>query len=229
MVQRTLSELAAAYVRGMARQGALALPEALTAPPLASLDADGRADIARLGEEAGLRMYYFKEKERLPRVKKVLGFLRAVRPESLLDVGSGRGVFLFPFLCDFPDTPVTALDLLEYRTALHAALAAGGIGELTPHNGDITRWDAPDASFDVVTLLEVLEHIPDVQKAVDNAVRLARRYVVVTVPSKPDDNPEHIHLLTKERLTDLFAHAGVKRLQFDGVRGHLFLTAAKQE
>ena len=39
------------------------------------------------------RMYSFKRgHEELPRVKKVLGFLRAVQPESLLDVGSGRGV-----------------------------------------------------------------------------------------------------------------------------------------
>jgi 2-polyprenyl-3-methyl-5-hydroxy-6-metoxy-1,4-benzoquinol methylase len=50
---------------------------------------------------------------------------------------------------------------------------------------------------DIVTLLEVLEHIPDVEKAVA-AVRMARKYVVVSVPSKEDNNPEHIHLLTKK-------------------------------
>ena len=73
--------------------------------------------------------------------------------------------------------------------------------------------------------LEVLEHIPDVESAVRAAVRMARRYVVVTVPSKPDDNPEHIHLLTKERLTELFEAAGCRRLHFDGVPGHLFVAA----
>ena len=55
----------------------------------------------------------------------------------------------------------------------------------------------PDHSVDIVTLLEVLEHIPDVEKAVA-AVRMARKYVVVSVPSKEDNNPEHIHLLTKK-------------------------------
>jgi len=55
---------------------------------------------------------------------------------------------------------------------------------------------------------------------------MASRYVVVTVPSKPDSNPEHIHLLTKEVLTRLFTAAGCKRLHFDGVEGHLFLAAA---
>lgn len=50
--------------------------------------------------------------------------------------------------------------------------------------------------------------------------------MVVTVLSKPDNNPEHIHLLTKERLTDLFAAAGCEKLKFGGVNGHLLLIAS---
>ena len=75
-------------------------------------------------------------------------------------------------------------------------------------------------------MLEVLEHIPKVEQAVNAAVRLTRRYVVVTVPSKPDNNPEHIHLLTKERLTELFSAAGCERLKFGGVNGHLIAIAS---
>ena len=82
--------------------------------------------------------------------------------------------------------------------------------------------------LDVVTLLEVLEHIPDVDSAIWNAVRLAKKYVVVSVPSKPDDNPEHIHLLTKDTLARSFSGAGASRLRFDGVSGHLLLIAAKE-
>ena len=78
----------------------------------------------------------------------------------------------------------------------------------------------------MVTLLEVLEHIPEVGKAVTAAVKMARRYVVVSVPSKEDDNPEHIHLLTKEILTELFTAAGCSRLHFGGVNGHLIMIAS---
>ena len=105
-----------------------------------------------------------------------------------------------------------------------AAIHDGGVENLTALNASICDWDAPEASFNVVTLLEVLEHIPDVA-AVGNAVRLARRYVVVTVPSKPDDNPEHIHLLTKPALTALFNRVGCADLRFDGVPGHLLMIA----
>ena len=75
-------------------------------------------------------------------------------------------------------------------------------------------------------MLEVLEHIPEVEKAISAAVKMAKHYVVVTVPSKPDNNPEHIHLLTKDRLTQMFGSAGCTRLHFDGVEGHLFMVGA---
>lgn len=107
------------------------------------------------------------------------------------------------------------------------AIAKGGMESLTAVERNICQWEEGESCFDVVTLLEVLEHIPDVQTAVNNAVRLAKRYVVVTVPSQPDDNPEHIHLLTKNILTELFASAGCIRFHFDGVPGHLVLVVKK--
>ena len=71
------------------------------------------------------------------------------------------------------------------------------------------------------TLLEVLEHIPQVEKAIENAVRIAREYVIVSVPSKEDDNEEHIHLLTKEKLTAYFEKCNITKISFDNVHGHL--------
>lgn len=220
------SLLAAAYVRGVARSGGLVLPGELDDAPLGALT-DAELDrIIGIGVQAELKLYHFKEKDDLPRVAAVLGFLRGVQPRSLLDVGSGRGAFLFPFLREFPETPVTAVELLSHRVELLSAVARGGVDRLTVLQKDICDWNAPPASFDVVTLLEVLEHIPAVDRAVAAAVRLAQRYVVVTVPSKPDNNPEHIHLLTQEKLAGLFAQAGCRKLKFGGVNGHLLAVAA---
>lgn len=215
-------KMMAAFVRG-ALKGSGPLFEA----PLEQLTEADCLRLLELGRDAGLKTHYFKRHETLPRVRAVMGFLRGVQPQSLLDVGSGRGVFLFPFMREFPRVPVTSLDLLDRRVALLAAIYDGGVENLTALKADVCTWDAPDGAFDVVTLLEVLEHIPDVGAAVKNAVRLARRYVVVTVPSKPDDNPEHIHLLTKPALTALFGAAGCDDLRFDGVPGHLFMVARK--
>lgn len=219
--------LAAAYIRGAALRSEISLlPLEWADMPLEALTDNELSRILDVGTRAGMKMHYFKKKENLPRVSAVLGFLRSVQPKSLLDVGSGRGAFLFPFLREFPDTAVTSVDLLPHRVEMLQAVSAGGIDRLTALRQDICTWDAPDDSFDVVTLLEVLEHIPEVGHAVEAAVRLAQRYVVVTVPSKPDNNPEHIHLLTKEKLTGLFARAGCEKLKFGGVNGHLTMVAS---
>ena len=182
-------------------------------------------DAYAAGKAAGLKVHYFKRSALLPRVGLVLGFLRGIEFDSLLDVGSGRGAFLWPFLDEFPDKETHVVDLLPQRVALHRAVAAGGTFNLQVHEGDVRSLALPDKSVDVVTMLEVLEHIPDVAGAVRNAVRMARRHVVVTVPSQRDDNPEHIHLLTKERLRELFGAAGCGKLNFGGVPGHTFMVA----
>jgi ubiquinone/menaquinone biosynthesis C-methylase UbiE len=185
----------------------------------------GGTDAYSAGKAAGLKVHYFKRSALLPRVGLVLGFLRGIEFDSLLDVGSGRGAFLWPFLDEFPDKETHVVDLLPQRVALHRAVAAGGTFNLHVHEGDVRSLTLPDKSVDVVTLLEVLEHIPDVAGAVRNAVRMARRHVVVTVPSQKDDNPEHIHLLSKERLRELFGAAGCGKLNFGGVPGHTFMVA----
>lgn len=171
-----------------------------------------------------VKMHYFKVKEDLPRVQVVLGFLQGIvsagQCQSLLDVGSGRGVFLFPLLREFPNLEVTCLDILSHRVELLQCLHDGGISNLHPIHEDICTWDVPDKSFDVVTMLEVMEHIPDTEAVVRNATRLARNYVIVSVPSKPDDNPEHIHLFTYEDLKSLFLQHGCKKVKFMLVTNH---------
>ena len=177
-------------------------------------------------EAPELKMHYFKVKEDLPRVQVVLSFLQGIVParqcQSLLDVGSGRGVFLFPLLRDFPELEVTSLDILPNRVQ---CLHDGGIGNLHPLQEDICTWDAPDNSFDVVTMLEVMEHIPDTEAVVRNAVRLAKNYVIVSVPSKPDENPEHIHLFTNDDLKGLYLKNGCSKVKFMSVTNHRVMIA----
>ena len=176
-----------------------------------------------------MKMHYFKVKEDLPRVQRVLGFLQGIvsmgQCDSLLDVGSGRGVFLFPLLREFSQMDVTSLDILPHRVELLQCLHDGGITNLHPLLADICSWDALDKSYDVVTMLEVMEHIPDTQAVVRNAVRLARNYIIVSVPSKPDDNPEHIHLFSNDDLEQLFLSNGCKNVKFMSVTNHRIMIA----
>ncbi len=225
MENEYLRRTAAAYVRGYANRTGIALNKDLCEKPIYELSEQGLDMLFSAGKTCGLKMYRFKSHRDMPRVKMVMGFLRSVMPESLIDVGSGRGVFLLPFLEDFAGVAVTSVDILPYRVEFLNDISQGGYPNLTVLQADICTAPLPERSADVVTMLEVLEHIPDVEAAVEAAVRAAGKFVVATVPSKPDNNPEHIHFLTKDKLTALFEKAGCKKIAFDGVNGHLFMTA----
>ena len=196
---RYFKELATAFVRGRL--------------------ADPSATIAD-GQRAGLRLHKFKNDTELPRVRKVIGILRGLAPENLLDVGSGRGTFLWPLLEAFPDLPVTAIDVSDQRVADMNAVRAGGITRLSVFPMDAQQMTFPGGSFDVVTLLEVLEHMPNPLAALKKAVSVARRFVVLSVPSVPDNNPEHIHLFSTERLREMAAEAGSDRIAIEHVLNH---------
>ena len=228
MDERYYSTFACAQVRGQAiRKGVdLGLDPDLLEKPLELLNDDEKSAILDRAKESGMKLYHFKRSDgTLPRVTRVLGFLKAIYFESLLDVGSGRGVFLLPFLEKFPYIPVTSIDIIDRRVEMLSDITKGGIDRLIVKKASICDRPFPPRSFDVVTLLEVLEHIPDVESAIRSAVETARKYVIVTVPSKEDSNPEHIHLLTKDVLTRYFNACGVTKLSFESVPGHLFMIA----
>ena len=122
-MQRYFTELATAFVRGRLNQ------------PHATIEA---------GVQAGLRLHKFKQNMELPRVRTVLGILRGLQPENLLDIGS---------LADFPYLPVTAAEIADRRSSDLAAVSKGGVQRLTVVSADVHRLPFAPRSFDVVTML----------------------------------------------------------------------------
>jgi ubiquinone/menaquinone biosynthesis C-methylase UbiE len=203
---RYFTRLAAAYVRGrLGREAAGLSSEELIATGLAR----------------GLRLHKFKRNAELPRVRKVLGVLRGLAPATLLDVGSGRGTFLWPLLDAFPELEVTSVDINPDRIADIEAVSAGGVANLRAVRADAQELRVDDNHAEVVTALEVLEHLASPRRAVAEAVRVASRYVIASVPSKEDDNPEHINLFSARELEDMFLEAGARGVKVDYVPNHM--------
>jgi 2-polyprenyl-3-methyl-5-hydroxy-6-metoxy-1,4-benzoquinol methylase len=203
-------DLAAAYVRGM-------LPELSGVSDLDALMAAAKAH--------DLKLHRFKKTHELPRVRAVLGILKGLMPGTLLDIGSGRGVFLWPLLEAFPTLQVTSVEKDSRRARHLRAVRDGGINRLRVVEEDAAATGLPENGFAVVTILEVLEHLERPIDVAREAVRLASDAVLVSVPSKPDDNPEHIHLFAKDSLEALLRDAGAASVKVEFVLNHMIALA----
>lgn len=204
--ERYYLDLAAAFVRGRG-------------PELGGSSSDDDAGVVARGRAAGLRVHRFK-RTALPRVRRVLGILRGLSPASLLDVGSGRGTFLWPLLDGLPGVAVTSVDHDAVRARDLGAVRRGGVERLSAVRGDVEALPFARGAFDGVSVLEVLEHVRDPGRAAREVVRVARRFVVASVPSVPDDNPEHLRLFTAQALEDLLREAGARKVSVSHVLNH---------
>lgn len=215
-------KFAAAFVRGKLGKyhTSQPLPEFCTLP-LEQLSEPQIEKLLGLGKETGLQFHKFKRTIGLPRVHKVLGILEGLRPVNLLDIGTGRGVFLWPMLNEFPLLPVTCIDILDKSVSDLQALRQGGLNQLTVIKMDTAQMAFKNDSFDVITMLEVLEHVQEPKNAISEICRVARRFVILTAPSKEDNNPEHIHLFNGSLLENMLMINGVKSVKFDYVLNHM--------
>ncbi len=205
------TEPAAAYVRG-------AFPDSPSVP---------EPELVAWASAQGERVHRFKRKIPLPRVEAAVGILLGLSPSELLDIGTGRGTFLWPLRDRMPWLPVTSLEASPERFRQLADVQAGGYPSFTAVHGTACRMPFEDGEFDAVTALEVLEHIEDHRSAAREIMRVARRAVVVSVPSVADDNPEHLRVYSRQDLGALLEASGAARVAVTQVHGHLFAFARK--
>ncbi|GAH65036.1 unnamed protein product, partial [marine sediment metagenome] len=118
--------------------------------------------------------------------------------ESVLDVGCGAGVFLDIIRAHCKG--VAGLDISPVAVDL---LRSKGIDGKV---GELPEICFPDKSFDVVVATEIVEHLDDPVGLLKQAVRVARKKVILTVPDNvlgPEEFAEHRQLFTRETLEQL--------------------------
>ena len=107
---------------------------------------------------------------------------RRAAPKTVLDLGCGEGFMLDALLRADIDAQFTGIDLSE--TALAEARERLGTRANLEH-ADARQLVTDGRSFDMVMMLEVLEHIPDPAQMVPILKQLARGHVLLSVPREP--------------------------------------------
>ena len=105
-------------------------------------------------------------------------------PQSLLDVGCGEGVLTHRWAQRLGDQRrVVGIDLDD--PALHAEWAKRTAPNLEYRVMKAENLPFADAEFDAATAIEVLEHVPDAEHTVAEMARVAKRWLLVSVPREP--------------------------------------------
>jgi SAM-dependent methyltransferase len=156
------------------------------------------------------------EQERTADLVRLLPKSRA----SVLDIGARDGHFSEIFTKHFQR--VVALDLVK------PAWEIPGVQTVA---GDATSLQFDENSFDCVFCAEVLEHIPNLEKACSEIVRVARHEVIIGVPYKQDTRVDqmtcgncgkvtppwgHVNTFDERKLQSLFRGLRVEEISFVG-------------
>lgn len=153
--------------------------------------------------------------------RRLLGWCRGLGADArILDVGCGDG-FHLRLLRDFGNPGWS----LEGVDAHPDAVEAGRTAGLTIHHGEVERLDLPTDHYDLVLLIQTIEHLPDplgILRAIRRLLRPGGRVVVVTDNAASLDFslfggrhwggyhfPRHWNLFTRKTLTLLAEKAGL--------------------
>jgi ubiquinone/menaquinone biosynthesis C-methylase UbiE len=203
------------------------LPDSIKNRTFNKLNYDEVDYLISYGRNNDEQFYFFKRSMILPRIKFVLSYLHSLSFNNLLDVGSGRGAFLFPLLEEFTTIQITSMDNQPDKVKLINQIHSGGCSNINGIKQDASSMDLDDNYFDIVTALEVLEHIPDAQLAFNEMIRVARNHLIISVPSKSDNNPEHLHLLSKDVFMQWITEDNIRSIKFKELKDHLLVFIQK--
>jgi SAM-dependent methyltransferase len=108
---------------------------------------------------------------------------RLAAPGSVLDVGCGEGVLTVEWAERLADGRVVGIDLDDPK--LRVEWEQRRRPNLEFRAEEATPLSFADDEFDLAAAIEVLEHLPDPDATLSEMARVARRWLLVSVPREP--------------------------------------------
>jgi SAM-dependent methyltransferase len=143
-------------------------------------------------------------------------------PETVLDVGCGEGVLTLEWAERLGDGRIVGIDLDDAK--LRAEWEGRSRPNLDFRVEEATSLSFADDEFDMASAIEVLEHVPEPEVTVAEMARVARRWLLVSVPREPlwrglnvargaywrsaGNTPGHLNHWSKRSFTELLGRYG---------------------
>lgn len=111
----------------------------------------------------------------------LISFANKLEPNSILDVGCGEGFTLNKLHNEHFCDKLEGIDNSDEAIKIGKKL----FPDIKLNKADIYKLPYNKDSFDLVISTEVLEHLENPEKALSEILRVAKKYVLLSVPNEP--------------------------------------------
>lgn len=147
----------------------------------------------------------------------ILSIVEKYSSDSIVEIGCGEGHVLKKISEKYPNLKLKGCDINEDALKL----ARVTLPEVLFEKIDILEPFSIADKTDIVLVLEVIEHIANYKKALENIASLKSKYFVISVPNEPifsytslltlknikrfGKDPEHVNYWTSKQITQILS------------------------
>jgi len=180
--------------------------------------------VLEIARKESVKLHFLKRLEN-PRMTWAVSLLKGLRPGRIIDVGTGKGYILWHLLENIPEIDLVAVDFRPRQVSRINEVSKAADLPILAIRADAQRLPLGNNTCDSVTLLEVLEHTTEPNLVIREAIRVSRQWVIISVPSHEDSNPDHRHTFTREGLSSMLTLSGASKIRIDQDSHHIYVQA----